>query len=285
MSAAEKDKRGALKYITEETVGAALKNITHGKVYNLGVVVDEKSPAWGPRKNAVHIEQMQIGEGDHVQLIHDDSLQLHVGIGTHIDTLSHVGHNGEFYGGHTSAEVFDKGGVKIMGTETVSNIVAQCVILDMAKYLKVDIIPAGTVLTKSDIENATKEAGVTIAQGSVVLLHTGWIEHGWGANVNNGLFNSGEPGIGMEAGKYLADSGVVLVGADTWGVEVMPAEPGTTLPYPIHNFLIKESGVLLGEIFDTRELVKDGVTQGTISIQVVAIAGAVQSRVNPQVFT
>lgn len=285
MSAVEKDTRGALKYITEETVSAALKDIRQGKVYNLGVVVDEESPAWGPRKNVVHIEQMHFGEGDHVQLVHDDSVQLHVGIGTHIDTLSHIGLNGEFYGGHTSEELFDKGGVKAMGTETVSNIVAPCVILDMAKYLKTDIIPAGTVFTKSDIEKAATEADVEIARGSVVLLHTGWIEHGWGANSNKELFNSGEPGIGLEASKYLADSGVVLVAADTWGVEVIPAEPGTTLPFPVHNNLLKESGVLLGEVFDTRKLVQDGVTQGTISIQIVAITGAVQSRVNPQVFT
>uniref|UniRef100_A0A7S0FZX8 Cyclase n=1 Tax=Rhodosorus marinus TaxID=101924 RepID=A0A7S0FZX8_9RHOD len=228
---------------------------------------------------------MRFGEGDHVQFVHDDSLQIHVGIGTHIDTLSHIGHNGEFYGGHTSEELFDKGGVKIMGAETVSNIVAPCVILDMAKYLNMDSIPAGTVFGKSDIENAAKEAGVSISQGSVVLLHTGWIEHGWGANVNKELFNSGEPGIGMEAGKYLSDSGVVLVAADNWAVEVIPAEPGTTVGFPVHKALLKERGVLLGEMFDLRELVKDGVTQGTISIQVVAIKGAVQSRVNPQVFT
>jgi kynurenine formamidase len=37
---------------------------------------------------------------------------------------------------------------------------------------------------------------------------------------------SGEPGLGKEGSEYLASKEVVAVGADSWGLEVIPFEPG-----------------------------------------------------------
>ncbi len=40
----------------------------------------------------------------------------------------------------------------------------------------------------------------------------------------NSVYNASEPGISMEAAKWLADQKVVLIGSDTLAVEVWPSE-------------------------------------------------------------
>ncbi len=43
-----------------------------------------------------------------------------------------------------------------------------------------------------------------------------------------------EPGIGMEAAKWLADQGIVAFGGDTWASEVYP-NPNGAEEFPINH--------------------------------------------------
>ena len=57
--------------------------------------------------------------------------------------------------------------------------------------------------------------------GDVVLIRTG---HGRLWMKDNAAFAAGEPGIGMDAGQWLCDHKIILVGTDTWATEVVPPE-------------------------------------------------------------
>ena len=74
---------------------------------------------------------------------------------------------------------------------------------------------------------------VTLREGDMVIIHTGWGDLFEQFPAQNAAYNSGEPGIGKEAANWLAAQKVVAVGADTWAVEVIPGEnPKRSVPGP-----------------------------------------------------
>ena len=72
----------------------------------------------------------------------------------------------------------------------------------------------------------------------------------------NTLYNSGEPGIGIDAAKWLSSQKVVAVGADTWAVEVIPGEDPTIL-FPIHQHLITDNGIHIIENVKTDDIAEE----------------------------
>ena len=76
---------------------------------------------------------------------------------------------------------------------------------------------------------------VTLREGDIVIIHTGWGDLFEQFPAQNALYNSGEPGIGKDAANWLVSQKVVAVGADTWAVEVIPGEnPEGSLHRPQH---------------------------------------------------
>ena len=80
------------------------------------------------------------------------------------------------------------------------------------------------MITTEDLQAGLKLYNVTLREGDAVFLHTGWVDLFEQYPAQNALYNSGEPGIGVDAAKWLAAQKVILVGADTWAVEVIPTE-------------------------------------------------------------
>lgn len=276
------DELGAANRMTAESQQAALRRIRHGKVYELGVKVTSDAPAWADRYHKVRVRQLHIGSGRDQMTFLDDFLDVSVGLGTHIDTLAHVAVCGAMYNGKSIDEVFDENGVKCLGMDSVTSFVAPVVVLDMASWFGTRILDGGLCIQVSDIEGASQRQGVSISEGDIVCLHTGWIHYYDGPEKDKEKFLASEPGIGSQTAKYFADKGVIMVAADNWALEVKPKEEGEP-ESPVHQYLIKQRGVYIGEMFDLRSLVRDQVWTGTIIIQLVRNQGTVQARCNPQV--
>ena len=83
---------------------------------------------------------------------------------------------------------------------------------------------------------------VTLREGDIVIIHTGWGDLFEQFPAQNATYNSGEPGIGKDAAKWLADQKVVAVGSDTWAVEVIPGEDPKEA-FIVHNMLITDAGI------------------------------------------
>jgi len=83
---------------------------------------------------------------------------------------------------------------------------------------------------------------VTLREGDIVVVHTGWGNLFEQYPAQNAVFNSGAPGIGKDAAKWLISQKVVAVGADTWVVEVIPGEDPKEA-FIVHNMLITDSGI------------------------------------------
>lgn len=279
------DEIGAANHITPESVLAASKLIKTGKTYNLGIVVDSKTPAFSPRSMSLTVLQPnQIttqGLGTNAMTYNDDIFMGWLGIGPQIDGLGHIGIKHEYYNGFQGAEVAKADGLVKLGLEKLPPMVTRGVVLDMTKHYGQDIITEGTAYTKEDIIAVAAAQGVELKKGDTVFFHSGWLNLLDGENQDHGRYVSVEPGLGITGAEYLAEIGVVAVGADTWGLEALPFEKGADGVFAVHQILIPQHGIYILENMDTRELVKDEAWEFMFVLGVTRMKGAVQMMINP----
>lgn len=279
------DEIGAANLITLESVLAASKLIKTGKTYNLGIVVDSKTPAFSPRSLSISVLQPnQIGTeglGTNGMTYNDDIFMGWLGIGPQIDGLGHIGIKHTYYNGFKDSEFAKADGLTKLGIEKLPPMVARGVVLNMAKFYGQDIVKEGTAYTKEDIVAAAEQQSVEIRKGDVVMFHSGWLALLDGENQDHERYVSVEPGLGNSGAEYLAEVGVVAVGADTWGVEAVPFEKGSDGVFSVHQILIPKNGIFILENMETRELVKDGVKEFMFVLGAARLRGAVQMIINP----
>jgi kynurenine formamidase len=274
------DEIGAANYMTPELVVKAASLIKTGKTYALGIPVDTKTPAYPPRTFKITIVQPGqagiSGLGPNKATYNDDILDTWVGIGTQLDGLGHLGIEHVYYNGNKLADFADPTGLKKLGIEKVPPMVARGVLLDMAAYYNTDVVKEGTAFNVKEIEEAAKKQGVEIRQGDVVIFHTGWLSL---IGKDDKRYSAGEPGLGVEGANYLTGKGVVAVGADTWGLEVLPFE--TNNVFEVHQTLLAKNGTYILENIDTAELAKDKGYEFLFVLGQPRWRGGVQSMINP----
>ena len=98
--------------------------------------------------------------------------------------------------------------------------------------------------------------------------------------VDNEEYNRGAPGIGMDAARWLADQEIVMTGADTSSVEVIPSED-PELAYPVHEEMLVRRGIYNIENLDLSELAADEVFKFVFMFAPVKFKGATGSPGNP----
>lgn len=279
------DELGAANHITPESVLAASRLVKTGKTYNLGIVVDAKTPAFKPRSLSLTVLQPnQIttdGLGNNGMTYNDDIFMGWLGIGPQIDGLGHIGIKHTYYNGFAGAEVAKADGLQKLGLENLPPIVTRGVLLDMAAYYGEEILKEGTAYTREDIIAAAMQQGVEIRKGDTVLFHSGWLNLLDGENQDHQRYVSVEPGLGVSGAEYLAEIGVVAVGADTWGLEALPFEKGADGIFLVHQILIPQNGIYILENMDTREMVRDKAWEFMFVLGVTRLRGAVQMMINP----
>lgn len=275
------DQIGAANRLTPEMARRAAGLVTTGKSYALSIETNDDTPAFGDRGIRIVVNQPDtIGDarlGPNGATYNDDFLAGHMGIGTQIDGLGHAGRDHVYYDCNKAADFAHSGGLSKLGIEHIPAIVTRGVLLDMTDYYGQDPVPGGTVFNRTEIEAQAKKQGVTIGEGDVVLFHTGWMK----AHLADGAaFLAAEPGLGVDGGQYLVEQGVVAVGADNWGVEVSPGEPGTGA-MPVHLLLLMQNGIYVMEYVKTDDLAADDVSEFMFVLGTPHITGLVQGIVTP----
>jgi kynurenine formamidase len=274
------DEIGAANYIKPELVVKAAQLVKTGKTYALGIETNSKTPAYPPRGFKITIVQPGqagiSGLGPSKTTYNDDIIDGWVGVGSQIDGLGHIGVEHVYYNGNKLADFADPSGLKKLGAEKIPPLVARGVLLDMAAHFGTDIVKEGTAFNTKEIEEVAKKQGVEIRQGDVVLFHTGWVSL---IGKDNQRYNSGEPGLGVDGAKYLTGKGVVAVGADTWGLEVLPFESKNI--FEVHQILLAMNGTYILENMNTGPLAADKGYEFLFVLGVPKITGAVQGIINP----
>jgi kynurenine formamidase len=276
------DRIGAANNLSAEGTKRAAKLVKTGRTYSLGMTTGPDSLAYPPRKFGIVVTQSNDGTGtaggENQGTGNDDILMTYMGIGSQLDGLGHLGVNHRYYNGLRAQDFVQPGGLQQLGTDTVPPIATRGVLLDMTALNGVDRVPAGTAYNKSEIDAAVKRQKLApIGKGDVVIFHSGWQKD---VASNPDYAKLLHPGLGVEGAKYLADLGVVAVGADTIALEVNPFEHPNR-PFEVHQTLLAKNGVYILENMFTNELAADGAHEFLFVLGQPKFKGAVQAVINP----
>ncbi len=277
------DQIGNSNYITKEKTLAASKLVTTGKAYRLGMETNRMTPAYPPRNYAVTVVQPgQVGGvtiGPNKLNYNDDIVMGWNGVGSQLDGFGHIGIENMYYNCNKAGDFAQVTGLTKLGIETVPAIATRGILLDMTALLNGgQMLKEGTAFNQAEIEAAMKRQGVkAIEKGDVVLFYTGWLSL---VGKDDKRYNSGEPGLGVGGAKYLASLGVAAVGADSWGLEVLPFEKDAGV-FGVHQTLLPENGIYILENMNTEEMVKDKAWEFLFTLGPSRLSGAVQAIINP----
>jgi len=276
------DQVGAINNITSANVLDAAKLVKRGKAIRLGIETNSKTPAFPPRTFSLTVltpgQEYGGSIGETKTNYHDDIIAGWVGIGSQLDGLGHIGIDSVYYNCLAGRDVVSAAGLKKLGIENVPAIATRGVILDMVGLTGKDPVPEGTAFNKKEIDAALQRQGnMKINKGDAVIFYTGWTQL---IGKDDKRYGSVEPGLGIEGAQYLASLNVSMVGADTWGLEVLPFEDPKKVFY-VHQILIPMNGIYILENVNTEEAVKDKVYEGLFTLGPSRITGAVQAIINP----
>ncbi len=275
------DTLGSFNMLGQELTLKAAKLIKTGKTYRLGIETNSKTPAYAPRSFEIQVvypnQYNGTSLGDNKFSYFDDLMSGWMGVGSQIDGLGHAGTDGVFYNGLLGKDFAKIDGLQRMGVEDYPPIVSRGVLLDIAACMGKTMLSEGTPFNRKEIMACEKKQGVSIERGDVVLFNTGWLAL---AETEPDRFVKVQPGLGLDGAKYLAEKGVLAVGADTSALEVIPFEDPKIM-FSVHQELINYNGIYILENMDTRELVKDQAWEFMFVLGPARISGAVQMIINP----
>lgn len=277
------DERGAANLLTPELLRAAAGLVRRGRIYSLSLPVQSKGVPVGSRRSPP-LHFMTLDGGDYAAGLKlrggfqtsDDHVSLGTHVTTHIDALAHVWYDDRLYNGF-AGDTVRSSGAKRCGIDKLRHLVGRGVLLDFCKLKASDPLPAGYAITPEDLRQCATLHGVALREGDIVLIRTGWQKTF--AEKGNDAFFASEPGIGLAAAEWLAQAGVVAIGCDNYGVEVVPTEQGR--PAPVHGLLLRDYGVYLMELLVLDEPARDEVHEFLFVAAPLAITGGAGSPLNP----
>jgi kynurenine formamidase len=199
-------------------------------------------------------------------------------VGTHIDALGHFTIGDHMYGNNSADELVGDYGLHQLGVEHIPPIITRGVCIDVSGLDGGDHLTAGRVVSSEDLRNWCERSGVGIETGDAVFINTGW---GRFFMADNAKYVAGEPGLDVDAAKWLTAQNVVIVGADNMAVEVLPSPDHPKSIMPVHQHCLVEAGVNLIENIVLDELVAEGITEFCFVVLPVKFKGATGSPVRP----
>ncbi|HEY6495930.1 MAG TPA: cyclase family protein [Trebonia sp.] len=202
-------------------------------------------------------------------------------VGTHVDAVAHISHDGELHGGLDARSGQLGGRHTALGAEHIPPMITRGVLLDVAATLNVDSVPPGRPVTADDLAAAAERAGAGPRPGDVALVRTGWARRFSDADAYLG-HRTGVPGVAEDGARWLADRGVIAVGADTPAFEPLPPEDGTAPgPLPVHRLLLFERGIHIIEHLTLEDAAAQGLTEFLFVLAGLRVVGGTAAPARP----
>jgi kynurenine formamidase len=272
------DERGAANYMNPANVLRASRLIKSGEVFELGRVLETSMPLFGTRRFEIHTKRTGPVLGSNKRRSNEEIVITEIGqVGTQFDMFSHQTIGNQFYNCFDNDEIATRNGFTKLGVEKIGMLFTRGVLIDVAALKGVAMLPSGYEITAADLQAALKRQGVMLQPGDAALIHTGYSKL-W--NVDNILYNKDTPGIGAPAAEWLAAQQVMLIGADTFGVEVAP-NPDKSVSLPVHQIALVVNGIFLLENLKLDDLAASGASEFAFIVQPLKIKGGTGSTVAP----
>lgn len=280
------DERGALNLLSPEVVKAAAASIRTGRVYPLGIPIQaEGVPLLDYRGKPMRLTlQDSTDEGIYEAYgckpgtgAHEDVMVFASHTTSHMDALIHVYEDGQHYNGVPAGAMRALSGATRLGIEKVGGFAARAVLLDLPRYFGDETwVRPGRNITGEDLAGAAAAQGVEVRAGDVVLVRTGYLDMWFQRQPDVGFE---QPGIGLDAARWLASRDVVAVGCDNAAVEVIPFDTNDFLA--VHKVLLVRSGIYMLEFLDLSAPARDEAWEGLLAVAPLKVTGATGSPINP----
>ena len=272
------DERGSANHQKATAVMGAAKLIKTGEVIEIGHVLSEKMPFFGTRRFDVHAKRTFMNQPSNRRGSNEEIVVSEIGqVGTQFDGFAHQTHENSWYNCYKVDENTTRTGFAKLGVHNVGALFTRGVLIDVAAFKGVDILPDTYEITVEDLEGALKKQNTTIQAGDAVLINTGWNKL-WGKE--NARYVKSCPGIGVKAAEWLIAKDPMLLGSDNWPVEVSP-NPDPQLSLPVHQIALVVNGVHLLENLKLDELAAKQVYEFAFVMQPLKIQGGSRSTVAP----
>jgi kynurenine formamidase len=292
------DVLGTLNFIDEAKRAAAAALVRIGIAVSLAQPFDMNGPqkGWRRRTNPVHtmLDTGTDAERGNQGFPHglggaDDVIAMPLQCSTQWDGLGHIFDHGYAWNGRRAGEVVTSDGDLVTGIEhAASVIVSRGVLLDLGRHLHPDTgeLPDGYAITAADLRSCVEAQGPTsqVGTGDIVLVRTGQYARarrdGWGDYAGGAA-----PGLSLTTAGWLHDTEIAAIATDTWGFEVRPNEFDVPAFQPLHQVVIPNIGLTIGEMWDLELLATTcerlGRYEFLLSAPPLPITYAVGSPINP----
>lgn len=301
----EDDVHGTLNHIDDDARRRAAGLVRTGATYSLAQRLDMDGPqkGWRRRTNPVHtmLDTGTDAEAGVQGFPHgiggaDDVVAMPLQCSTQWDGLGHIFDHGRAWNGRRAGEVVTSLGDQVTGIETAADrIVGRGVLLDVGRALEPGDegdeggqgeLPDGFAITADHLEATIAAQGETsqVGRGDLVLVRTGQLSRarreGWGDYAGGAA-----PGLSFGTAAWIHEREVAAVATDTWGFEVRPNEFDVPSFQPLHQVVIPNLGLFVGEMWDLDALAQacaaDGVYEFLLVAAPLPVTGAVGAPVNP----
>lgn len=255
--------------------------LDRAKVYDLGQPLEPNIPV-SPNHPGFRLALMR-RHGDTVRAdggsAANEMFVMGGHVGTHIDALAHVSHNGKLFGGIDAYENQIGGRFKQLGIDTVKPVVCRGILLDIAGLKGVATLAPGTGISANDLRQAAERKDITPRKGDAVLVRSGWSVNWTNPSVYIGL-EAGVPGVDPSGAELIASWGARVTGHDSVAYEQIRPGAGHSL-LPVHRILLVENGIHIVENLNLDELARDKVYEFLFMVSPLKMVGATGSPVRP----
>jgi kynurenine formamidase len=283
------DELGTLNLIDDAAVARGLAAARTGVRFSLAIGLDANGPQLGtipgrinPLHTMVAINMAYTGDTDDC-CFSDDVLTMGLQACTHWDGLAHVSYGGLLYNGFPASRTTAERGATRCGIEKVGTIVGRAILLDVARALGHDVLPAHHPISEADLDAAVALAGVAVEPGDILLVRTGQMTY-LKARDREGYLLSDQPGLTTRTIRWLRRHDVAAVAIDTLAMELHPGEDPAVL-FPVHAIQIRDLGLTQGQNFDLEALADHCAADGVYEMLLVAnpepVTGGTGAPVNP----
>ncbi|MEL4317499.1 cyclase family protein [Leifsonia sp. YIM 134122] len=295
------DVLGTVNFIDDAKRAEAAALVRRGVSFSLSQPFDMNGPqlGWRRRTNPVHtmLDTGTDAEAGKQGFPHgiggaDDVVAMPLQCSTQWDGLGHIFDRGFAWNGRRAGDVVTSDGDLVTGIEHMAaSLVGRGVLLDLGRFLRPGNavgdgeLPDGYAITTQEIEACIAAQGETsrLGRGDIVLVRTGRYtrarREGW-----NGYAGGPSAGLSFTTAGWLHRTEIAAIATDTWGFEVRPNEFDDAFQ-PLHQVVIPNMGLTIGEMWDLDALAHDSAASGTYEFLLAAppipITGAVGSPVNP----
>ncbi|HUE27459.1 MAG TPA: cyclase family protein [Solirubrobacteraceae bacterium] len=280
----EQDERGALHYLTPERVTAATRLVRDGVAVSLSLPLNTEPALDNPVPADHHMTHFR-ERGSLTEPVH--FLKDYVGLDyhndghTHIDALCHVAYQGWLYNDRPEDTVTAEGAAVNSIAALANGLVGRGVLLDVPRLRGASWLEPGEHVFAEDLEAASREQGVAVIAGDILLVRTGHCRR----LAELGPWNTPEAKAGLHptALPFIASRSVAVLGSDGNNDTAPSSTEG--VGFPIHVLAINAMGVHLLDYLQLEDLAAEcdraGRWEFLLAIAPLRIVGGTGSPVNP----